>query len=34
MYLDMMYIDQWSLIRDFALLFKTVPTVVRGAGDR
>jgi len=34
MYLDMQYIDHWSLARDFALIWKTVPVVVTGAGER
>jgi exopolysaccharide biosynthesis polyprenyl glycosylphosphotransferase len=34
MYLDMLYIDHWSLAKDFALIIRTVPTVVGGAGDR
>src|SRR5262249_5919962 len=28
MYLDMLYIDHWSLAKDFVLIFRTVPTVV------
>jgi exopolysaccharide biosynthesis polyprenyl glycosylphosphotransferase len=34
MYLDMQYIDHWSLARDFALIFKTLPVVLTGAGER
>lgn len=34
MYLDMQYIDHWSLARDFALICKTVPIVLAGAGER
>jgi len=34
MYLDMQYIDNWSLAQDFALICKTVPVVVTGAGER
>jgi exopolysaccharide biosynthesis polyprenyl glycosylphosphotransferase len=30
--LDLEYIDNWSLGRDFWLLFKTVPAVLRGTG--
>lgn len=32
MYLDMQYIDNWSLARDFELIFKTVPVVLLGRG--
>lgn len=32
MYLDMQYIDHWSLGRDFQLIFKTIPVVVTGRG--
>ena len=32
MYLDMQYIDHWSLARDFDLIFRTVPVVVTGRG--
>lgn len=32
MYLDMHYIDHWSLFSDIVLLFKTIPVVVRGKG--
>jgi exopolysaccharide biosynthesis polyprenyl glycosylphosphotransferase len=32
MYLDMRYIDHWSLGSDLALVFKTVPVVVTGRG--
>jgi exopolysaccharide biosynthesis polyprenyl glycosylphosphotransferase len=32
MYLDMQYIDHWSLAQDFALILKTVPVVITGRG--
>jgi len=32
MYLDMQYIDNWSLLEDFQLIFKTVPVVLLGRG--
>ena len=32
MYLDLRYIDTWSLGQDLSLLLKTVPTVVAGRG--
>jgi lipopolysaccharide/colanic/teichoic acid biosynthesis glycosyltransferase len=32
MYLDMQYIDHWSLSQDFNLLFRTVPVVITGRG--
>ena len=32
MYLDMLYIDHWSLAEDFALILKTVPVVITGRG--
>ncbi len=32
MELDMDYIDRWSLLLDFKILFQTVPAVLRGAG--
>ena len=32
MYLDMQYIDTWSLSRDLRLIFKTVPIVITGKG--
>ncbi len=32
MYLDMQYIDHWSLTQDFALILKTVPVVITGRG--
>ncbi len=32
MYLDLRYIDHWSLGQDLSLLLKTVPTVVAGRG--
>jgi len=34
MYLDMQYIDHWSLARDFALICKTLPVVLAGNGER
>ncbi len=34
MYLDMQYIDHWSLARDIALICKTLPVVLSGAGER
>jgi exopolysaccharide biosynthesis polyprenyl glycosylphosphotransferase len=34
MYLDMQYIDRWSLAQDFALICKTLPVVVGGGGER
>jgi exopolysaccharide biosynthesis polyprenyl glycosylphosphotransferase len=34
MYLDMQYIDHWSLAKDFALIWKTLPVVLTGAGER
>jgi lipopolysaccharide/colanic/teichoic acid biosynthesis glycosyltransferase len=34
MYLDMQYIDHWSLWRDLTLIFKTLPVVLTGAGER
>jgi exopolysaccharide biosynthesis polyprenyl glycosylphosphotransferase len=34
MYLDMQYIDHWSLARDFALIGKTLPVVLAGNGER
>ncbi len=34
MYLDMQYIDHWNLARDFALICKTLPVVLAGAGER
>ncbi len=33
MYLDMQYIDHWSLLRDFNLIFRTVPAVITGRGS-
>jgi exopolysaccharide biosynthesis polyprenyl glycosylphosphotransferase len=33
MYLDMQYIDNWSLARDFQLIFKTVPVVLFARGS-
>jgi lipopolysaccharide/colanic/teichoic acid biosynthesis glycosyltransferase len=30
--LDLRYIDTWSLALDFAILAKTLPTVIRGQG--
>jgi lipopolysaccharide/colanic/teichoic acid biosynthesis glycosyltransferase len=32
MYLDMQYIDNWSLTQDFGLILKTVPVVLTGRG--
>jgi lipopolysaccharide/colanic/teichoic acid biosynthesis glycosyltransferase len=32
MYLDLQYIDHWSLRRDFNLIFRTVPAVMTGRG--
>jgi exopolysaccharide biosynthesis polyprenyl glycosylphosphotransferase len=32
MYLDMQYIDHWSLAQDFQLILKTVPVVLSGKG--
>jgi lipopolysaccharide/colanic/teichoic acid biosynthesis glycosyltransferase len=32
MYLDMQYIDHWSLGQDIGLIFKTVPIVITGRG--
>src|SRR5262249_38782628 len=32
MYLDMQYIDHWSLAQDFELILKTVPVVLTGRG--
>lgn len=32
MYLDMAYIDHWSLAQDFELILKTVPIVITGRG--
>ncbi|MFL5391581.1 MAG: sugar transferase [Myxococcales bacterium] len=32
MYLDMQYIDHWTLAGDFNLIFKTVPVVITGRG--
>ena len=32
MYLDMQYIDHWSLVEDFQLIVKTVPVVLSGRG--
>ena len=32
MYLDMQYIDHWSLAQDLALIVKTVPVVITGRG--
>jgi lipopolysaccharide/colanic/teichoic acid biosynthesis glycosyltransferase len=32
MKLDMEYIDKWSLVLDFKILFKTIPAVLRGLG--
>ena len=30
--MDLEYIDNWSLLRDFVLLFRTIPAVVLGTG--
>jgi lipopolysaccharide/colanic/teichoic acid biosynthesis glycosyltransferase len=32
MYLDMQYIDHWSLRQDFELILKTLPVVLTGRG--
>ncbi len=32
MVLDMQYIDNWSLARDFNLIFRTIPVVITGRG--
>jgi lipopolysaccharide/colanic/teichoic acid biosynthesis glycosyltransferase len=32
MYLDMRYIDHWSLGTDLGLILKTVPVVLTGSG--
>lgn len=32
--LDLEYIDNWSLLRDFELIFKTIPVVFLGTGAR
>jgi lipopolysaccharide/colanic/teichoic acid biosynthesis glycosyltransferase len=32
MYLDMQYIDNWSLMTDWRLILKTVPVVITGNG--
>ncbi len=32
MYLDMLYVDNWSLYLDFSLILKTVPVVITGRG--
>jgi exopolysaccharide biosynthesis polyprenyl glycosylphosphotransferase len=32
MYLDMLYVDNWSLVLDFSLILKTVPVVITGRG--
>ena len=32
MIMDMQYIDNWSLARDFNLIFRTVPVVITGRG--
>jgi exopolysaccharide biosynthesis polyprenyl glycosylphosphotransferase len=32
MYLDLQYIDNWSLRQDFSLVFRTVPAVLTGRG--
>jgi lipopolysaccharide/colanic/teichoic acid biosynthesis glycosyltransferase len=33
MYLDLQYIDNWSMGQDIGLLLKTVPAVVSGRGS-
>jgi lipopolysaccharide/colanic/teichoic acid biosynthesis glycosyltransferase len=33
MYLDLQYIDNWSMGQDINLLLKTVPVVVTGRGS-
>ena len=33
MYLDMQYIDHWSLLQDLRLIFRTVPVVLTGRGS-
>jgi lipopolysaccharide/colanic/teichoic acid biosynthesis glycosyltransferase len=32
MYLDMRYIDHWTLLGDLRLIFRTVPVVLTGRG--
>lgn len=32
--LDLEYIDNWSLLKDFVLLFKTIPAIIFGNGAR
>ncbi len=32
MNLDMQYIDKWSIMEDFKILFRTIPAVIRGTG--
>lgn len=32
MYLDLQYVDQWSLVSDLRLIAKTFPAVLRGSG--
>ena len=34
MELDRQYIEHWSLALDFVILFKTIPAVLRGSGER
>jgi exopolysaccharide biosynthesis polyprenyl glycosylphosphotransferase len=34
MRLDLAYVDRWSLLEDFRILFKTIPTVLLGRGAR
>jgi lipopolysaccharide/colanic/teichoic acid biosynthesis glycosyltransferase len=34
MRLDLLYVDHWSLAKDFALICKTIPVVLGGAGER
>ena len=33
MYLDMQYIDHWSILQDLRLIFRTVPAVITGRGS-
>jgi lipopolysaccharide/colanic/teichoic acid biosynthesis glycosyltransferase len=32
MELDLEYIDQWSLLLDLKIIFKTIPVVIKGSG--
>jgi lipopolysaccharide/colanic/teichoic acid biosynthesis glycosyltransferase len=34
MKLDLNYIDNWSLMRDFGIVFKTIPVVLFGIGAK